>query len=250
MDHMLAPFVPLLADAVPEGFGGSVLDVGCGTGATTLALARRLSPAGHCLGVDISATMLAAARERADEVGVDARFVCADAQTHPFPPAAIDLIVSRFGVMFFQDPVAAFANLHRATRVGGTLRVVAWRSAAENAFLTTSERAAGSLLALPPRPTEGPGQFSFGDSERVRDILGGSGWSDVVVAPHDIACTLPTTELTPYLSRMGPVGQALQTADEDTKARVVAVVRDAFAPFVHGDVVGFMAACWLITARR
>lgn len=249
MDAMLQPFEALLLEAVPRGFSGALLDVGCGTGRTTVAAAERLGAGGRCTGVDISAPMLDAARTRAQQAGVAATFVCADAQTYAFVPASVDLVLSRFGVMFFPDPVAAFANLRRATVSGGRLRAVAWRSPAENAFLTTAERAAAPLLPeLPPRKLDGPGQFAFADGDHVRSLLAEAGWTDIAVTATDVPCAVPASELLPYISTMGPVGQALQTASDETRARVIDVVQAAFAPYVHDGQVGYTAASWLITA--
>jgi ubiquinone/menaquinone biosynthesis C-methylase UbiE len=128
LDRLYKPFEDLLVDAASPGSGHRVLDVGCGTGGTTLAVARLLGPTGHCIGVDISEPMIALARTRAERENTPARFVRADAQTHVFEPAYFDLIISRFGVMFFGDPVLAFANLRRAARSGATVRVIVWRT--------------------------------------------------------------------------------------------------------------------------
>jgi SAM-dependent methyltransferase len=250
LDRLLQPFEDSLLDAAAVRAGSRVLDVGCGTGSTTLAFARRVGAAGRAVGVDISEPMLALARVRGERDRLPATFVCADAQVHAFEPASFDTIVSRFGVMFFDDPVRAFANLRRAARPGAELRFVAWRSGAENPFMTTAERAAAPLLPdLPPRDPNGPGQFAFADPERVRRILGESGWTGVEIAPNDPVCTLPEPDLTRYLIRLGPLGRVLQDADEPTRARIMAVVRPAFAPFVHGNEVRFTAACWMVTAR-
>src|SRR5687768_9007215 len=117
LDQMLAPFEVMLVERGFPGAGGHVLDIGCGAGATTLAMARRLGPAGRCLGVDISAPLVTAARARTVAEGLtSAAFVQADAQTHAFEPDSFDAMISRFGVMFFDDPVAAFANIRRAAR--------------------------------------------------------------------------------------------------------------------------------------
>ena len=154
--------------------GGRVLDVGCGTGSTTLAVARRLGAKGRCIGIDISEPMIAAARARAEREGTPASFIRADAQTHAFEPASFDMIISRFGVMFFDDSVRAFANLRRAAKQTPSLRFIAWRSAAENPFMTTAERAAAPLLPnLPARRPDAPGQFAFADRDRVHAHPGG-----------------------------------------------------------------------------
>lgn len=249
MDRMFEPFEPILMDALPAGAGQCVLDVGCGTGATTLAAAQRTGDQGECIGVDISAPMLALARERAAQAGIAARFVEADAQTHAFPPASFDRIVSRFGVMFFDDPVAAFTNLRRAARPGAAMRLVAWRSPDENAFMTTGERAAASLLPdLPVRQPNAPGQFAFADRARVAAILTQAGWSDIDIQPIDVACTISEPDLISYIGWLGSVGQRLQTADEPLRSAVIGTVRAAFEPYVRDGTVRFTAACWRIDA--
>jgi len=245
LDAMFARVADLLVDQVDPN-AGAVLDVGCGTGATTLAIARRLGPHARCVGVDISEQMIALARRRARDAPVE--FVVADAGSHRFDPGAFDVIASRFGVMFFEQPERAFANLRAATRGGGTLRAVVWRRPEETPFMTAAEQAADGLLTLPPRSTEGPGQFAFADRGRVLDVLAAAGWSDVNVEPVDVECAFPAADLDAYLGTMGPVGRALAEHDEAKRARVVEHVRPAFDRFRHGDEVRFTAACWLVAA--
>ncbi|MES2940227.1 MAG: class I SAM-dependent methyltransferase [Pseudomonadota bacterium] len=250
LERMFAPFEQLLAEAIPPGPGTKVLDVGCGTGSTTLAAARRLGAQGAATGIDISQPMLATARARAGREGIAASFVCADAQVHAFPPAEFDVLISRFGVMFFADPVGAFANLRRAAKAGAALRFAAWRGPGENPFMTTAERAAAPLLPdLPARRPDGPGQFAFADPRRVQDILERSGWTGVGIRPIDVACAFPAAELVRYLSLLGPVGLFLREADAQTRAQVIDVVRAAFDPYVHGGEVRYTAACWMVDAR-
>jgi SAM-dependent methyltransferase len=249
LDRLFKPVEDLLVDAVAARSPREVLDVGCGTGGTTVAAARRLGPSACCTGVDISEPMIEAARARAAQQRLPATFVVADAQTYGFEAARFDAIFSRFGVMFFADPVAAFANLRRAARDDGRLLFIAWRGAADNPFMTTAERAAAPLLPnLPERTPDAPGQFAFANDRRVHAILDASGWIDVEIRPLDVACTMPESDLVPYLSRLGPVGTALQKVDERTRARVIDVVRAAFEPFVRGGDVHFTAACWMVTA--
>jgi len=250
LDQMLKPFEDLLLAGIPAGSAHAALDVGCGTGSTTLAVARALGPAGRCTGIDISEPMLALARERAARDGANATFICADAQRYAFAPATIDAIVSRFGVMFFDDAVAAFANLRRAARPDAALRFVAWRSASENPFMTTAERAAAPLLPeLPPRQPDAPGQFFFASRERVHATLTGGGWTDVAIEPVDVTCEFPAGALDSYLARLGPVATVLRDADEATRARVTQAIRPAFDRYIQGGVVRFTGACWLATAR-
>jgi SAM-dependent methyltransferase len=250
LDQMFGPLADLLVEAASHRPAGRVLDIGCGTGATTLAVARlRSEHEGRCVGIDISAPMIDAARRRAEKDGSRARFICADARTHAFEAASFDLLISRFGVMFFDDPVRAFINLRHAATDGAGLRFIAWRSAAENTFMTTAERAAAPLLPnLPPRIPGAPGQFAFADRQRVEDILQASGWHGIDIRPIDVQCTLPEKDLLRYLSQLGPVGKQLQEEDEQTRSRVIAAVRSAFEPYVHGDEVRFTAACWMVAA--
>lgn len=250
LDGMFQPFEEVLVEAALARPGGRVLDVGCGTGGTTLAIARRLGANGDCTGIDISGPMLTAARARAVREGTPARFVRADAQTHAFAPASFDLIVSRFGVMFFTDPVRAFANLRQGAGDDARLRVVAWRGPAQNPFMTTAERAAAPFLPnLPARVPDAPGQFAFADQHRVQRILEESGWAGIDIRPIDVACALPEAELVTYLTRLGPLGLVLRDADEPTHTRLIETVRAAFDPYVDGTEVRFTAACWTIDAR-
>ena len=250
LDQLFKPFEDRLVEMVCAGSGRRVLDVGCGTGSTTLAVAQRLGAKGHCLGADISEPMIAVAQARAKQEDTPASFICADVQTHAFEPASFDMIISRFGVMFFGNPVLAFANLRRAATNDAKLRCIAWRSAAENPFMTTAERAAAPLLPnMPARRPDAPGQFSFGDRRRVASILEESGWAEIDIQPIDVDCTLPEKELVGYLTRLGPVGLILEEADEPTRMQVIETVRTAFDPYVHGTEVRFTAACWMVSAQ-
>jgi ubiquinone/menaquinone biosynthesis C-methylase UbiE len=250
LDQMFKPLEDLLVGAVSAGAGRRVLDVGCGTGSTTLAVARLLGAKGRCIGIDISEPMITAARARAEREGTPASFILANAQDHAFEPASFDMIISRFGVMFFDDFVRAFANLRRAAKERAELRFVAWRSASENPFMTTAERAAAPLLPnIPARRPDAPGQFAFADQRRVSLILEESGWAEIDIRPIDVTCTLPDKEQVRYMARFGPVGQVLHEADDQTRTQVIETVRAAFEPYVHGAEVRFTAACWLVSAR-
>ena len=250
LDQLFEPFERLLVEEVVAARTHDVLDVGCGTGATTLAIARSLGAGGRSVGVDISAPMIELARARAARESVPATFVNADAQTHAFEPACFDMLVSRFGVMFFDDSVRAFANMRRAAKRGAEVRLIAWRSPADNPFMTAAERAAAPLLpSIPPRRPDAPGQFAFAAAGRVHGILEQSGWAEIDVRPLDVSCAFPADRLDDYLTRLGPLGRILHEADEPTRNRIVAAVRGAFDPYIDNGEVRFDAACWMIRAR-
>lgn len=237
----------LAADCVEQG-ARHVLDVGCGTGATTLAIAQALGPkGGRCTGIDISEPMIARARERAGADRETVFFICDDAEDHPLPEARYDRIVSRFGVMFFRDPVRAFANLRRATRQGGRLGVITWRGPQDNPVMTLAARAAAPVLeeagVEDPAPT---GQFAFADAAHVRELLEAGGWSDIAIDPLDIDCALPETALDTWLTRLGPLGRILPDLDAGRRDAILAALREAYAPHIRDGAVRFKAACWSI----
>ncbi|WP_207842964.1 class I SAM-dependent methyltransferase [Williamsia soli] len=251
LDRLYRPFEQILVRCVDEVSGQQVLDVGCGTGSTTLAVSRAIT--GHAVGVDISEPMIALARERAASEGASADFAAADVQTHQFSGIPFDTIVSRFGVMFFSDPAAAFGNMHRASADGAHLRMIVWRNPDDNDIMVAAERATASLLPdLPPRPPSlptTPGQFAFADPELVTPILESSGWRDITIEPLDVELSLPTGDMLQYVTTFGRVGVSLPTVDETTRAHVVDRLSDAFTAFSDGTDVRYTAACWSVAAR-
>ena len=250
LDRLFQPFEKLLIDVAVAAGGERVLDVGCGAGSTTLAVARALGPTSRCTGIDISALLIAKAKARAAaESAANVTFLAADAQTYDFSADTFDIVMSRLGVMFFDGPEAAFANLRRAARPGARLAFLAWRSRDENPFMTTAECAAAAIVKeLEIRGDDGPGQFGFASGQRVKGILEGSGWTSIEIRPVDIACSLPVTELPTYVTRMGPYARLRNTLDETVRARADGAVLAAFGPYIAGDQVRFTSACWLATA--
>lgn len=251
LDRMFKPFEAVLVEAVRAAGAREVLDVGCGTGATTLAIAASLGGGGRALGLDLSPSMIDMARRRAKEAGADnADFVAADAQAYAFEPGRFDALVSRFGVMFFADPVAAFANLRRAMRPQGQMAAIVWRGAEDNPFMTAAPRAAAAALPELEQGDAPPsGQFAFADPDHVRGILVASGWQDADITPLDVPCTLSPDDLAAFVTRLGPVGLLLDGMEPDRREAVVAQVLNAFAPFIAQGVVRYTAACWMIRAR-
>lgn len=250
LDRLMAPIAEAVIDAAGPVNGERVLDVGCGSGATTFATAWRTGPTGQAVGVDISPALVELARRRAGEQGLEGvDFVLADAQTHGFA-TPFDAVVSRFGVMFFPDPVAAFANLRRATRPGGRLAFAAWRAPEENPLALVPLRAAAPFLPqVPAFEKDAPGRFAFADPDRVRAILEAAGWREIAIAPLDTVSPLTFDELLTMSLRVGPLNPVLKDADAAVRERVSAAVTQALEPYVKDGVAELTSACWLVTAE-
>lgn len=239
---------PLLARAAPKP-GERVLDVGCGTGQTSLAIAHRVGPSGRVLGVDISAPLLARAKERAVDVPQLA-FAEADAQTHGFAEASFDLVCSRFGVMFFVDPVAAFANLARATAPTGRLGFVCWRSVIENPWFGEPLAAMAQHIEPPPRGEPGaPGPFAFAERSRIEQVLA-SAWTSVAIEPLDLDLKLgddPDDALR-FAQDVGATASSLAEASAEARDRALVSMREVFAKHHGSSGVRLRGAMWLVTA--
>ena len=254
IDEQIRPLGRLAMERAALTPGTAVLDVGCGCGDSTIEIARRVAP-GDVLGVDISAPMLTRAAQQAKAAGVAARFELADAQTHAFAPARFDVLFSRFGVMFFADPTAAFANLRRALRPSGRLAFVCWQSMMDNPWMTVPMAAALQHLPPPPIPAPGaPGPFAFADPDHVRRILTGAGFAAVALDPVRMTLTVgggrSLEETTDFLLRMGPTARALREADDPELTPLVAgAVREALVPYQTADGVRMESASWIVTAR-
>jgi SAM-dependent methyltransferase len=236
--------------------GEHVVDVGCGTGQSTLELARRAGPAGRVVGMDISQPMLTRARARATSAGAtNVTFVAADVQTHAFEPERADACFSRFGVMFFADPIAAFANLRAALRPGGRLGFVCWQALPDNPWMLVPLSAAVQHVPLPAIASpDAPGPFAFADPARVQGILERAGFSAVTIVDHRRVLTVGGTRgldrAVEFMMQMGPTAAALREADPGLRATVAAAIREAIAPYDTPSGVRMSSAAWLITAER
>lgn len=255
LDAQLAHLGELTMQRAAVAPGGRIVDVGCGCGTTSLELARRAGEGGAVLGVDVSAPMLEVARRRAAEAGVaNVRFANADAQTHVFSEGDAGLVFSRFGVMFFADPRAAFANLRRALAPAGRLAFVCWQALKKNPWMAVPLAAAAQHVALPPPPApDAPGPFSLADPARVEGILAGAGFAQIVLESIEGELTLGGTtdldEAAAFLIQLGPTSALLRDADDTTRARVTAAIRDAIAPYHGAAGVRMGSAFWVVTAR-
>jgi SAM-dependent methyltransferase len=233
--------------------GQKVVDLGCGSGTTTLELAARVGPGGEVAGVDISAEMLARGRERAARAGAgNIEFVHADVQVHDLGEARFDAAYSRFGVMFFADPVAAFANVRRALRPGAALSFVCWQSVFDNEWMLIPGAAVASVTgSLPPMPGPGePGPFSLADPGRVRAVLEAAGFGSVAVEPHGDQVVIsedriPEVALTSV--RVGGVREALRDADQHTRERALAAIEEAMRARLQDGQVRASRGVLLVT---
>jgi SAM-dependent methyltransferase len=230
--------------------GEHVVDIGCGTGTTTMALADSVGTSGQVTGVDISKPMLGLARERAAKAGKNIAFIEADASVFPFT-TTIDLVFSRFGVMFFDQPAKAFENIHRALKPTGRLAFVCWRPAQENAWASVPFAAARPLLPeTPPADPLAPGPFAFADPDRVKMILTEAGFRAVKVEPLNTTNNLGADldAAAKQTLEIGPLARAAAQCDDAAKANIVAAVKKALAQYVTPEGITPPAACWLVGA--
>lgn len=251
-DTMLAPFGRRLLAAAALEPGERVLDVGCGTGAVSLEAARTVGPGGRVTGVDLSAPMLGLARRRSEEQGIDVDFVRCDAQTASFDQP-FDVVVSRMGVMFFDDPGVAFANLAHAVRPGGRLCFVCWQEMFANEWIAVPAMAMVAHVGIPQLPAPGaPGPFALADAQRTTDLLESAGWSEVTVEGHkdemrmgrdpdDVIAFMLSDEMGRRLVE-GKDPEAVQAGTE--------AALEALRPFDTPTGVVLEGASWLVTARK
>ena len=235
--------------------GRKVVDLGCGTGRTTLELASRVGPGGEAVGVDISAEMLARGRERAARLGIgNVEFVHADIQVYDLGESRFDAAYSRFGVMFFSDPVTAFANVGRALRPGGVLSFVCWQGVFDNEWMLIPGAAVAEVTgSLPPMPgPDEPGPFSLADPGRVRAVLDAAGFGSVVVTPHADQIVISEDRIPEVAStrlRTGRVRVMLQDADERTRERALAAIEEAMRARLQDGQVRYSRGVLLVTGR-
>jgi SAM-dependent methyltransferase len=252
-DVLLAPISKALIDRAAAKAGDRVIDVGCGCGSTSIALAGQVAPSGFVLGIDISGPMLARARELAPK-GAPVDFVLADATVYPFDPQGFDLLVSRFGVMFFAEPAVSFANLRRALRASGRVAFACWREPRENPWMMAPLQAIYQHVPkLPPQAPEDPGPFAFASEERVNRILGEAGYKAIEMEPValslDIAIGRGLDAAVQAALQIGPGSRALDGHPPETRAAAAKSVKEMLTPYVRGQSVPLAGSIWIVTAR-
>lgn len=249
-DRAFSGLTQRLLERLAEREGHAVLDVGCGAGELSLALAR-VRPGARVIGLDVSAELVAAAQQRGSGYG-NVGFVEADAASWSEPGFAPDIITSRHGVMFFDQPVAAFANLHAIAAAEAELIFTCFRSPAENPWASDL----GRLLELPaPGDPKAPGPFAFADPQHVEDVLAGAGWYGIGFEPANFAYIAgqgedPIEDAMNLFRRIGPAAAALRQLEGDALTRAERWIRDWLAEHRSGDLVAFPAAAWIVTAAN
>ncbi|SFK53207.1 class I SAM-dependent methyltransferase [Methylorubrum salsuginis] len=253
LDAAFAPLTQALFAASGLAPGDRVLDIGCGAGETTLLAARQVAPSGRVTGADVSEPLLdaARAREAAEPVGAAIEWLKADVQSHAFE-ARFDHALSRFGVMFFDDSAAAFANIRANLVEGGRLRFLCWRAMAENPWVALPRAAVMPLLPDSEAPSpDAPGPFRFALRETLRPLLEGAGFRDIVFEPVNRTMRVGRTpeEAAGFVVTRGPIARLLRERDPAVQEAALRTVVDLFAKLSGGGPVELGAACWLVSAR-
>jgi SAM-dependent methyltransferase len=251
-DILLAPVLDILINRAKAKPGERIVDVGCGNGSTTLTFAREVGPAGHVLGIDVSAPMLARAREAAP-ADAPVEFVLADATVYPFDRQSFDLVASRFGVMFFAEPALSFANIRSALRPSGRLAFACWREPRDNPWMMTPLQAVYKHVPkLPPQGPEDPGPFAFASEARVQRILGEAGFADIKMERCDLALDVAIggglDAAVQSALEIGPASRALEGQAPELRAAAANSVREALVPFVRDQAVPLPGSIWIVTA--
>ncbi|HVD22835.1 MAG TPA: methyltransferase domain-containing protein [Lapillicoccus sp.] len=254
-EAVIVPFGQAMLEAARLQPGERVLDVGCGRGASTVEAAERVAPSGLVVGVDISATMLQAAQARCDDAVLDnVELIEADAQVHDFDPGSFDVVISRFGVMFFDDPQAAFANLARALRPGGRLHFVCPQDQLKSEWVAVAFGAAVEATGGAPEVGQpgAPGPFAFADDDRLGRLLTGGGFREPrlesIVRPVRLGPDIDAAVA--YILSLPESEQLFAGAPRETVHAAKTALRSGFAPYAGSQGVVMDASAWLMSAHR
>ncbi len=258
IDRQMAPVWERLSMALAPIPGERIVDLGCGAGTTTLAIAEAVGPAGQVTGLDISPDLVAEARNRAAGMA-NVTILEADAATFAFPPQAFDALCSRHGCMFFDDPAAAFANIRHGLRPGARVAMSAFGPLAENPWATVPLRAVETVLGPspdgPPGPAAGPGPFAWADPSVFETALGKAGFRDIAWTGHPLRFAVgadgdtdPVSRAVTMVLAIGVAARRVGSAGAGVAERVRPALREALAPHVEDGWVRLPAHVWIITA--
>ncbi|MFT4582479.1 MAG: SAM-dependent methyltransferase [Gammaproteobacteria bacterium] len=250
LESMLSGLSDKLISSVAAKEGESALDVGCGGGITSAAIASAVGAKGSVLGVDISEVILNVARTRFGKVG-NLTFATADAAEFPFEANQYDVITSRFGVMFFPQPDVAFSNLRRAGKSDARMVFICWRALAENPWMGAPAAAAFTTLTPPEKPAPGtPGPFSLADPQHVKQLMGAAGFIDIKLSPIDEKLNLgKVDDALGFMTKLGPAAQPLREATEDQRQVAIAAMRGVLESNSTDEGVLMSGAVWLVEAK-
>lgn len=255
IDALLAELTQAALDHARPRLEDHVVDIGCGCGATIVDLSRRVGPGGSVTGIDVSKAMLEVAAERVRALRLtNVSLLLADASRHAFAPAAADLVFSRFGVMFFDDPAGAFENIRRWLRPSGRLAFVCWRPFSDNPCFRVPFEAAKPFLPPQPRPEpHAPGPFAFADADRVRRILETAGYSAIELIRSDAMTRLGGSDeleaAGEFAARIGPVARPLAEAAPAARAAARAAILEALKQHQRPEGICLQGSVWLVSAR-
>ena len=256
MDTMLSPLGEAALNKLNFNEGENVLDIGCGCGHTTLNIAKRIEPLGNVTGLDISEPMLERAKESAVEMSItNTSFKCVDVQTEDLGDQIYSAAFSRFGVMFFEDSIAAFKNINRSLISGGCLSFVCWQSPAVNPWQSLFIQEIKKFLELPSPPPRSPGPFAFMESEYVFSILEESKFQDINIEGHEAEVNMfsgrsLSDSVKDYISINPVVTEMLRDSSEDQTTEIVNSAIEAFSPYYSEKGLIFPSATWLVTAKK
>ena len=256
MDTMLSPLGEAALNKLNFNEQENVLDIGCGCGHTTLNIAKRIGPSGNVTGLDISEPMLKRAKESAVEMSItNTSFKCVDVQTEDLGDQIYSAAFSRFGVMFFEDSIAAFKNINKSLISGGYLSFVCWQSPAVNPWQSLFIQEVKKFLDLPSPPPRSPGPFAFMESEYVSSILEESKFQDITIEGHEAEVNMfsgrsLSDSVKDYISINPVVTQMLKESSENQIAEIVNSGIEAFSPYYSEKGLIFPSATWLVTARK
>ena len=256
MDTMLSPLGEAALNKLNLNEGENVLDIGCGCGHTTLNIAKRISPDGQVTGLDISEPMLKRAKESANEMSIsNASFNCVDVQTDDIGEEVYSAAFSRFGVMFFEDPVAAFCNINKSLITGASLSFVCWQSPALNPWQSLFIEAVKKYVDLPSPPPRSPSPFAFMESEYVSSILEESNFQNIMIEGHEAEVNMfsgrsLSDSVKDYILINPVVSGMLKDSTEQEKTEIINSAIEAFSPYYSAKGLMFPSATWLVTTTK
>ena len=256
MDTMLSPLGEAALNKLNLNEGENVLDIGCGCGHTTLNIAKRISPDGQVTGLDISKPMLKRAKESANEMSIsNASFNCVDVQTDDIGEEVYSAAFSRFGVMFFEDPIAAFRNINKSLITGASLSFVCWQSPALNPWQSLFIEAVKKYVDLPSPPPRSPSPFAFMESEYVSSILEESNFQNIMIEGHEAEVNMfsgrsLSDSVKDYISINPVVSGMLKDSTEQEKTEIINSAIEAFSPYYSAKGLMFPSATWLVTTTK